>query len=297
MKENTKKLAAAAACGLIAVAGAGASAAYLTDGETVSNTFTVGKVSIDLTEPGYTPENEVPRLPNQEISKDPTVANTGNNDEIVFISFDIPMGMVKMAGHDGKVQGEKANQELFDFRSENGLYDSVNDGWILLGQPEEIDKNEDGISDYKTYVYGYSQIVRAASAGKEAVGKPGEDGYQAAVKPAEATVVPPIFNFIRLANIVEGQLDSEKLTVPVRAYAIQSDYLQSADNTGINHNISVDGVLDEKVLTQIFDIYKNQNNTQGPDGRLSGWTGIESGEEKKAGSGNTLDLAGNPIQP
>ena len=87
--KTKKRIAAAAACGMLAAVGAGASAAYLTDGESVTNTFTVGKVSIDLTEPGYTPENEVPRVPNQEIPKDPTVVNTGNNDEIVFVSFDI----------------------------------------------------------------------------------------------------------------------------------------------------------------------------------------------------------------
>ena len=63
-------------------------------------------MSIDLTEPGYTPENEIPRVPNQEIPKDPTVVNTGNNDEIVFVSFDIPMKTVKTAEYDGTVQAE-----------------------------------------------------------------------------------------------------------------------------------------------------------------------------------------------
>ena len=136
--KTKKRIAAAAACGMLAAVGAGASAAYLTDGESVTNTFTVGKVSIDLTEPGYTPENEVPRVPNQEIPKDPTVVNTGNNDEIVFVSFDIPMKTVKTAEYDGTVQKEAVNQELFDFRTESGTYSSVNDGWILLGTPEEI---------------------------------------------------------------------------------------------------------------------------------------------------------------
>ena len=42
--KSRRHLAAAAACGMLAAVGAGASAAYLTDGESVTNTFTVGKV-------------------------------------------------------------------------------------------------------------------------------------------------------------------------------------------------------------------------------------------------------------
>ena len=295
--KTKKRIAAAAACGMLAAVGAGASAAYLTDGESVTNTFTVGKVSIDLTEPGYTPENEVPRVPNQEIPKDPTVVNTGNNDEIVFVSFDIPMNTVKTAEYDGTVQKEAVNQELFDFRTESGTYSSVNDGWILLGTPEEIDEDNNGVSDYKTYVYGYHQVVKAAAEGKEAVGVPGEDDYQAAVEAAEATQVPPIFDYIRLANLVEGQLEKEKLRVPVRAYAIQADFLQSADNSEGNHNIETEGMMDEATLSQIFAVFKNQNQTEDPKtGALAPWKGIHAEEGKQAGMGNELDLIGNPKQ-
>ena len=295
--KSRRHLAAAAACGMLAAVGAGASAAYLTDGESVTNTFTVGKVSIDLTEPGYTPENEIPRVPNQEIPKDPTVVNTGNNDEIVFVSFDIPMKTVKTAEYDGTVQAEAVNQELFDFRTESGTYSSVNDGWILLGTPEEIDEDNNGVSDYKTYVYGYHQVVKAAAEGKDAVGNPGEDGYQAAVEAAEATRVPPVFDYIRLANLVEGQLEREKLRVPVRAYAIQADFLQSADNGGGNHNIDTEGMMDEAVLSQVFTVFKTQNQTEDPKtGALNPWKGIHGEEGKTAGAGNELDLLGNPRQ-
>lgn len=294
--KNRKHLAAAAVCGMIAAVGAGASAAYLTDGESVTNTFTVGKVTVDLTEPGYTPENEIPRVPNQEIPKDPTVVNTGNNDEIVFVSFDIPMKTVKIAGYDGTVQ-EAVNQELFDFRTKTGSYSSVNDGWILLGMPEEIDEDDNGVSDYKTYVYGYHKVVKASAEGKDAVGKPGEDGYQAAVEPSEATQVPPVFDYIRLVNLVEGQLEKEKLKVPVRAYAIQADFLQSADNSGENHNIETEGTLSEDTLSQIFTVFKNQNKTENlKTGALDPWKGVGEEEGKQAGKGNELDLLGNPKQ-
>ena len=139
--------------------------------------------------------------------------------------------------------------------------------------------------------------MKAAAEGKEAVGVPGEDDYQAAVEAAEATQVPPIFDYIRLANLVEGQLEKEKLRVPVRAYAIQADFLQSADNSEGNHNIETEGMMDEATLSQIFAVFKNQNKTEDPKtGALAPWKGIHAEEGKQAGMGNELDLIGNPKQ-
>lgn len=293
MKKNNKKLTAIAACGLLAAVSTGASVAYLTDGETAVNTFTVGKVTIDLSEPHYTPEDNVPRVPNQEIRKDPTVSNTGNNDEIVFVSFDIPMANVILANYDGTLQSSSSNQELFDFRAENGNYTSVNDGWLQIGNAVEVDEDGDGISDYKTYVYGYNKVVKASAEAKAASGNPGDDDYIAAVEEAAATVVPSVFDYIRLANIVEGQLEGEKLNVPVRAYAIQSDFLQNADNSEHNNNIQVGDDMTEDTLSQIFHLYKTQNNTEDKDtGALTAWTGIGSTDAKLAGAGNLLDLTG-----
>lgn len=75
------------ACGLVVSVAAGGTVAYLTDAETATNTFTVGKVKIDLEEPGYpgNDSDEVKNIvPNQEIVKDPQIENTGNNDALVF---------------------------------------------------------------------------------------------------------------------------------------------------------------------------------------------------------------------
>ena len=61
------------ACGLVVSVAAGGTVAYLTDAETATNTFTVGKVKIDLEEPGYpgNDSDEVKNIvPNQEIMKD-----------------------------------------------------------------------------------------------------------------------------------------------------------------------------------------------------------------------------------
>ncbi len=228
-------------CGLIAAVSVGASVAYLTDSQTVTNTFTFGKVQVELTEPGYTPDDHTPRVPNEEIPKDPTVANTGSNDEIVFVRFDIPMAKVKLADANGTVQENESPQELFEFRADRGTYCSVNNGWVQI-QAQEVDEDDDGTADYMSYIYGYEDVVKA-KAGTES-----------------ATDVPPVFNFIRLANVVEGQLEEEKMHVPVSAYAIQADFLQNTDHTDLNDNIVVGNKMTIETLTQIYGIFAVQSH-------------------------------------
>ena len=60
----------------------GAVSAYFTDADTATNTFTVGKVSIDLQEPDWVPPTNI--TPEQEFAKDPKILNDGINDAYVF---------------------------------------------------------------------------------------------------------------------------------------------------------------------------------------------------------------------
>ena len=53
------------ACGLVVSVAAGGTVAYLTDAETATNTFTIGRVQIDLEEPGY----------------------PGNDSDVIFLLF------------------------------------------------------------------------------------------------------------------------------------------------------------------------------------------------------------------
>ncbi len=69
--------------------------------------------------------------------------------------------------------------------------------------------------------------------------------YHKILKPEETTV--PLFEKVVFANIIEGQLDAQKLSVPVKAYAIQST------NTGGNKGT----ILDQAKTA--FQKYVNQN--------------------------------------
>lgn len=291
MKKTKKKVATLIACGLIATLGVGASVAYLTDGEETKNTFTMGKVSVDLYEANYVANDNATVVPNEEIAKDPTIANTGDNDFIAYIGFDIPMANVKMVGYDGTAQTEASYQELFDFRSGTDVYDSVNDGWVLVSSAA-VDTDGDGTPDQTTYLYGYNNVVKAKVDASAAVGNPGEDGYIAAVEAQEATQVPSLYDYVRVADIIEGQIDEDQFDINVRAYAIQSDFLQNSDNAELNDNIDVSGELDKDTLTQIFNLFAKQNDTVGNNGAMAGWIGLDGTDAKTAGAGNTLDLLG-----
>lgn len=102
---------------------------------------------------------------------------------------------------------DKKETELFSFTPGNA--------WSLIGTVKK--------ENNQVYTYAYHKIL----------------------KPEETTT--PLFEKVVFANIIEGQLDAQKLSVPVKAYAIQST------NTGGN-----EGTIVEQAKTA-FQKYVNQN--------------------------------------
>lgn len=73
---------------MLAIMLVGASLAYFTDDDEATNTFTVGNVTIDLTEPKWDEagSKDAPEVyPTEALAKDPTVTNTGANPCFVRI--------------------------------------------------------------------------------------------------------------------------------------------------------------------------------------------------------------------
>lgn len=87
MKKRTLVLVLSIA--IIAVATLGATLAYFTDKEEDTNTFTIGNVNIELTEPSWT-EDVSDVYPGQVLAKDPIVKNIGNNPCLVRIKLEMP---------------------------------------------------------------------------------------------------------------------------------------------------------------------------------------------------------------
>ncbi len=113
-KKMTIFLAAAAIAGVLAIGG---TMAYLTDYDTVNNRFTVGKVEIDLEEPGWKPKDNEKLVPTQNIAKDPQITNTGKNDAFVYLEVSVPIRNVITANPDGS-RKPKADTELFTFTAD-----------------------------------------------------------------------------------------------------------------------------------------------------------------------------------
>lgn len=188
-KRNRGKAAAVLVCAVIAgtVAGNGIMA-YFTDGDTAVNTFTVGKIALELEEPGWEEQELI--TPGQKIKKDPQIVNTGLNSEFVFLEVSIPYKNVMTAAADGTKEkaGEK---ELFIY--------TVNQGWTELGTGEK-NPNEGTITH--RYVYGTSQECTPLLKDER---------------------TPALFESVTFINVVEGQgLEEGTQNVTVNAYGIQT---------------------------------------------------------------------------
>jgi len=120
----------------------GGIAAYLTDTTTeVKNTFTVGKVDIDLTEPAWTAAKTEDAnygkeiVPGEKFDKDPTITVTNDSkDAYIFMEVTIPTGTV----------GGVDNTELFTLLENDGTTvapDSTK--WVQVSKTGS------------TYVYAY----------------------------------------------------------------------------------------------------------------------------------------------
>ncbi|MBS6396746.1 MAG: SipW-dependent-type signal peptide-containing protein [Clostridiales bacterium] len=84
-----KLLAMCMVTALAATAIIGGTLAYFTDNDVAENTFTVGNVEIDLTEPEWDDHGETEAVtvyPGESLDKDPTVENIGNNPCFVRVS-------------------------------------------------------------------------------------------------------------------------------------------------------------------------------------------------------------------
>ena len=189
------------AAALVGIMTVGGISAYFTDADTVTNEFTIGKVSIDLVEPdwGGNPEENV--TPLQEITKNPKVTNDGINDAFIFMTITVPYANVITANADG-TRNEAADTELF--------YYTVNTGW------EELSKTKDTTNKTVTHLYAYSA-----------------GNTMTALKKDITTVA--LFDKVTVANVIEDQgLECTEQDIVVSAYAIQTNNINGGTTKASN---------------------------------------------------------------
>lgn len=210
--------------GAIAVLAVGSIAAYFTATDTATNNFEVEKVDVQLTEPDYVDGTLI--TPNETIVKDPTVTNTGNTDEFVFVSVKVPFKNIVTAQLDG-TKNAAADTELFTWNAgqAKGVINAakgagegaVNDGWVLV--------KTNVLADQVEYIYAY-----------------GSANAMTALAPNASTV--ELFDSVTMCNAVEGQgLEESQVEIGVDVYAIQKSDLNG-------------GTV---VPAEVLAIYLNQN--------------------------------------
>lgn len=211
---NKRKLSVIALVLVMALAVAGVSA-YFTDADTATNTFTVGKISMDLQEPSWTEEPK-DITPNEEFAKDPQIKNTGINAEYVFTTVSVPYANIKTADLDGTVN-DAANTELFTLLKQDNTV-GINAGWTQIGYLNDANEVSDTIvyradgTVVHLYAYGSADAMTSLA--------------------ADATTAP-VFSKVRFVNAVEDQdLEATIKKIVIDAYAIQTDNINDTVGAG-----------------------------------------------------------------
>lgn len=229
MIRKDRKKTIAIVLALVVVMAIGGISAYFTSADDATNTWTYGKVKIDLQEPEYDKENPTDKVnttPNLEVAKDPQILNEGKNDAYVFIKVTIPKKNVIVANQDGTRQA-KALQELVDYQ--------WNTNWVVVSE-------DTSAADYNTYVMAYAKD-------DECISLAPSERTTALFKNAagEHIDTPNAEGIITIKNIIEGQgLEETTLTINVEAYAIQTT------------DLGVDNVT---APADVWTILSNQTNT------------------------------------
>lgn len=206
MKTRSKALLLALCAVLLVAATIFGTMAYLTSTDTVTNTFTVGKVNIKLDEAKANPDgtlvegaervkaNSYKLLPGHTYSKDPMVTVLSGSES----------SYVKMT-----VTFSKANELDAIFAPDGANLTSIFSGydaanWIAKGN------TKDAAANTRTYEFWY----------KEAVAAPTADVALDAL--FDSITVPGTITGAQLATI-------DGMTITVNAYAIQADGFANAD--------------------------------------------------------------------
>ena len=214
--KKTRKILAMAACAILLVCiSVGATVAYLTSTDTVTNTFTVGNIEITLDEAKVdtngkaltgekaerVKENSYHLYPGHEYDKDPTVTVKRGSD-LSYIKMTVTINntdeLDKLFAELAELQTPYTVDRIVDYNKTD---------WTLKSNTVSTD---DKGNKLRTYEFWY----------KEAVAAPNDD-----IK------LPTLFTKISIPGFITGeQLENVADTkIIVKAYAIQADGFQTAD--------------------------------------------------------------------
>lgn len=220
---NRNTLVAAMLVGVISIGGI---MAYFTDTDSETNTFTVGKVTIDQDEPNY-PGNDTDKTtnitPNEVIPKDPTITNTGINDAFVFMTVTVPCADVVTANQEG-VKEAKGVKDLFSY--------TVNSGWVQVGNKLDVKSGGYTVAHRYLYAWGDASKCTALTAGSK---------------------TKALFDNVTMINLIEGQtypdgspIETSTNNILIQSYAIQTEDLNGHDGNAKTAPADVWAIIDNQ---------------------------------------------------
>lgn len=256
---NKKSIALSlATLGVLGVLSAGSFMAYLTDTDTKTNTFTIGKVDIGLSETDYKEDSAENVVPNQVIAKNPVVTNTGKNKAVAFVTVEIPIAKLTTVSDDGTKASAAALTQIFQTgvvtSGSTVSYDWADDkvdsaNWQYLST-EYQDANGTNVTTDEAATgipSGAAKVIRTY-------------GYKKVLNPAidsatEGNKTTAIFDAVKLVNVAESNTSfaETEQKININAYAIQAE------------NINVEGVdtskdpLTKEILEKVYAVYVKQN--------------------------------------
>ena len=239
-KQNKKKwliILAFIAIIVAAIAGVGIWA-YLTDTESATNIFTVGKVDITLTEPRWDEDNAKNITAKSKIAKDPTVTNVGANDAYVYLKVKVPKVTLK--------DGDTSKVPLFTYQ--------VNAGWSELeGKTVDADSYIE-----KVYYYNQNDGILAKNGVTPAL----FNEVQVANITSDTTYTTDSGETKRLVEATNYSLEQ---AIDINAYAIQTNNLPEGRNTvQTAYDVVANGKEDDVPVTKIggktLEEIKAENN-------------------------------------
>lgn len=201
--KKTRKILLMAACAVLLVCiSVGATVAYLTSTDSVTNTFTVGKVAIKLDEAKANPDgslvegvarvkaNEYKLLPGHTYTKDPTI-HVANDSEPCYLFVKVENGIAA-------IEGEETIEKYM-----------LGQNWVKLGEsyPDIWFRAED-------FEEGQTPVPAKYNAGSNVVIF------------SEFTIAESVLGGTKPDNPAEGALyieDYKDATIKITAYAIQAD--------------------------------------------------------------------------
>lgn len=206
---------------LAAIISTGGIAAYFTDGDEAVNTFTVGRISLDLQEPEWDPEDGKDVTPLKKIKKDPQIKNDGVNAEFVYMKVSVPYAYIVTANADG-TKNPATDTELFSY--------TVKEGWTELADYKEITEN----TVTRLYVYGTEEACTVLE---------------------KNVTTPPLFESVTTVNFVEDQgLEETSPEIVIKAYGIQTTDL----NGGKTDPEGVWAILKTQAPSETSDVAEDE---------------------------------------